>query len=223
MLDSLFRKPRFRRFDDSYALTRPSLFQSLRDSIEQRSGPDHAIFLVAHFPSVFTELQDALEAWRLPYDIITQVVNERWLESLPVNDRPTIFLTMAAMLEPEMPSVKTFYPSLSVSLMILERHPLELYDQRIESFARQFPCPVEMGYFLAMDDEIMKQFINQDMILLLKQLGLRDNDLVTSHMVTRRLNRATKKLSRQVEQEQPALSATEWFRLNRPHDKSSAS
>jgi len=223
MLDSLFGKSRFRRFDDSYALTRPSLFLSLRDSIDQRSGPDQAIFLVAHFPAVFTELQDALEAWNLPYDIITQVVNEQWLESLPAEDRPPIFLTMAAMLEPDMPAVKTFHPSLSVALMILERHPLEHHDRRIESFARQLPCPVEMGYFLAMDDEIMKQFINQDMILLLKQLGLRDNDLVTSHMVTRRLNRATKKLSKQVKQEQPALSAREWFRLNLPDETSSPS
>ncbi|MCH2181192.1 MAG: hypothetical protein MK108_04230 [Mariniblastus sp.] len=214
MLDSIFGKQGYRRFDDSYALTRPSLFNSLRDSIENRAGPEQVIFLVAHFTDVFTELQDALESWNLPYDIITQVVNERWLEQVPHGTRPPVFLTMAEMLATEMSSVKTSDTSLSVAMMIVERHPLGHYDQKIESFARQLPCPVELGYFLAMDDEIMKQFINQDMILLLKQLGLREHDLVTSHMVTRRLNRATKKMAKRVKQEQTALSASEWFRLN---------
>ncbi len=219
MFDSIFGKPGYRRFDDSYALTRPSLFNSLRDSIAHRSGPGQVVFLVAHFTDVFTELQDALESWNLPYDIITQVVNERWLEQVPHGNPSPVFLTMAEMLSTEMSSAKTSDASLSVAMMIAERHPLGQYDQRIESFARQLPCPVELGYFLAMDDEIMKQFINQDMILLLKQLGLREHDLITSHMVTRRLNRATKEMAKRVKQEQSALSASEWFRLNQSSDK----
>ena len=92
MLNSLFGKPGYRRFDDSYALTRASLLQSLRQSIEKRSSPEQVILLVAHFPDIFTQLQDALEAWNLSYDVITDRVNERWLENLPVGMPSPLFL-----------------------------------------------------------------------------------------------------------------------------------
>ena len=98
--------------------------------------------------------------------------------------------------------------------MVAERHPLEIHDQRIENFGRRLRRPVEIGYFLALDDEIINQFISPGMIHLLRQLGLREQELITSHMVTRKLNQATRKLNKQILQEQPADSAADWFQLN---------
>ncbi len=216
MLDWLFNKPGYRRFDDSYALTRHSLQDALRCSIEQRSGPNQVVFLVAHFPDIFCELQEALDVWNIPYDVIRKMINRRWMEQILPDKQPPVFLTMAEMFEPEMSSIEPIHKTPEIAIMVAERHPLDHHDREIEKFARQIPWPVELGYFLAMDDEIMNHFVNPDLILLLKQLGLREHELISSHMVTRRLNQATKKMSRNVEREQQADSAQEWFRLNHP-------
>ena len=162
------------------------------------------------------ELQNALDVWKIPYDVVTQIVNRRWIEQIRPCQQPPVFLTMAELFDPESSSIKPIQDPPPLALMIAERHPLDQHDRKIEKFARQIPCPVELGYFLALDDVIMSQFVSPGMIQLLRQLGLREHELITSHMVTRRLNQATKKMSRSVDRELPADSATEWFRLNRP-------
>ena len=71
---------------------------------------------------------------------------------------------MAEMFEPEMSSNKPIQKTPEIAIMVAERHPLDHHDREIEKFARQIPWPVELGYFLAMDDEIMNHFVNPDLI-----------------------------------------------------------
>ena len=224
MFNWLFNKPGYRRFDDSYALTRNSLHKGLQSAIEQRSEPNQLIFLVAHFPNVFSELQDALDMWEFPYEIIQHVVNRRWIDQMASNhagSTPPLFLTLAELLQFENAALEPQRQNPHIAIMIAERHPLIQRDRQIEKFSRQISWPVELGYFLALDDEIIKHTVSPDVIQLLKQMGLQDHELVTSHMITRRLNQATKRMSRQVQSEQPADSAKQWFQLNDPQQAKS--
>ena len=214
MFGWLFNKPNYRRFEDSYALNRSSLMNGLRESIDWKVGPDQITFLVAHFPDVFSNLQLALEDWKTPYEVVVQTINRQWLEQIQTGVDLPVFLTMAELFETDMPANEPWQNTPEISIMVAERHPLETHDRCIEDFGRQLRRPVALGYFLALDDEIIKQFISPGMIHLLRQLGLREQELVTSHMVTRKLNQATRKMNKQIIQEQPADSAADWFQLN---------
>ena len=90
--------------------------------------------------------------------------------------------------------------------MVVERYPLTTQDRRIENFCRQLPHPVKLGYFISLDHAaiaLLGHWIED----ILKLWGMNDVDLITSELVTRRLNRARNWLDKEVESESPCDSA----------------
>ena len=74
---------------------------------------------------------------------------------------------------------------------------------------------VEFGYFLSLNDAVLRMTIDDQVIEILKQLGL-DDELISSTMVTRRLETVLRRTSNDFRGDTPCNSATEWLQVNGP-------
>ena len=220
LLDWLFKKNNFKRAEDAYALTREILWDGLRKSIDLPQTAGRATWLIVHFTDTFTEVQEKLEQWGLEYEIVSSRLNVNELERLgPLNTKPSpsrLKLILADLIpEPaSLDSSLTNVAEAQIAMIVLERHPQIKHDQRLEAFARSLPCKVEFGYFLALDDAVIKISIEDQVVEILKQLGL-DDELISSNMVTRRLETVLKRISSGFQGDTPCNSAAEWLETNK--------
>lgn len=214
-IQRLFRPlPRVEYFPDAIAMKRSGAALGLKKAIEQRLPEDILILIVCHFPSTFFETQDWLDKWGIRYEIPTSPLRPQQIASTePFEERPRLRLVLSEMLETET-GVSSSDPSKTLSVMVTERHMLSLHDRRIATFCHQLPHPVKLGYFLSLDAPAIAPLIGDWTEEFLKLWGMNDVDLITSDLVTRRLDRARKWLDKEVRVEQVAESPRDWWILN---------
>lgn len=216
LFDWLKKTPNFTHFADHYALNRESLFAALKTPIQDCLKRSELVLLLAHFPECFSEMVACLEAWNFDYEVIAHPIGSKWLSA---NSRTgKIYLSLAEMLEPFQTDVQKSRllkeeALQTISILVLERHPVLAKDQLLASRAKRISNPVRLGYFLSLEDPVLTQLIHQQLLVLLTQMGLTDQELITSSMISGRLKKV---LARQpvIENEQPADSAAEWYALN---------
>lgn len=220
ILDWLFKKPRFKRFEDAFTLTRDRMWEALRESLSSPEHDEKSIWLVVHFMDTFSELQDRLESWNLDYDVISSRLNASDIDRKGLLKQNSIKLILAELIpQPaEIAAVVDESEMRKLAMIVAERHPLLAEDQRLESFAKSIPVWVEFGYFLALDDVVVKLAVNDTTVEVLQQLGLDDHELIASNMITRRLEKVLKRESAKFSGNTRADSAQEWLMLNSDHE-----
>lgn len=212
MFEWLFRKSTFHRFQDSYALTSDAMFAGLLEAMRVRLEKGDVVFIIAHFPDSFTELQKQLEHLELPFSIVTESLNAEVIKRLSERLPNRVHLTLAQMLTSDSPLAKQQQPD--VAMMVCERHPMPRYDKLVVDWCHQLTYPVQLGYFLSFDDPVMKSVVTDQVKMLLEQFGWGENELITSSMVSRRLDKVLKRHAAKVVDEQPASSCAEWLKIN---------
>ena len=214
LLDWLFRRPRFTRFEDSFAMDRENLWPSLRDSIAKQRRDGFQIWIVTHFADTFSELQDLFDQWDVEYQIGDQLMQPQFAVETSRKLGCGVLLTLAELLTPAESVDREIEGAISLSLIVVEKHPLVENDRRLESFARMISCPVRFGYFMAIDDIVVRRAVNDTTIQILKQLGMKDHELITSIMITRRLETVLSRESAKFTTNHRADSAAQWYKLN---------
>lgn len=212
MFDWLFGKTNYYRFQDSYALTQETTFQGMLDALSARLAKGEVVFLFAHFPKMFAEIQERLSQSKLEYEIVSEPIDFGTVSQL-AKQSDRIYLSLAQMLRRNENSLQEAETQ-SLAVVSAQRHPMPKYDQLIEDWCRQLPFPVELGYFLSLDDPVISHVISEQAKKLMAQLGLGDNELVTSDMVSRRLKKVLNRKAATVIEEIDADSAAEWIEAN---------
>lgn len=219
LLDWLFKKPNFQRVDDSFALTRETLWKGFKKSLESPQQAGKTTWLVVHFMDTFTQVQGLLEQWEIEYEIASSRLNASELDRtglLANPSAPAAIKLILADLIPSPPQLAGLLPvdaQQRVAMIVLERHPQVRHDQRLEAFAKSLPLIVEFGYFLALDDAAVTISFDQQVVEILKQLGLKD-ELVSSNMVSKRLETVLKRIADDFSGDTPCNSAEEWIQVN---------
>ena len=68
--------------------------------------------------------------------------------------------------------------------------------------------------FSAMDEPLFKHFGSEKLIPLMKMLGMKEEEVIEHHMVSKSIIKGQEKIAQQVTFEQPASSQEEWMRKN---------
>jgi len=218
LLDSLFGKPNFLKFDDCYALDRERLWEALQNAFQSQLSQDNVVILVCHFAATFSAIQEKLIFADVEYEIATQRLTAAWLKNYKVHARGTVLLALADLIDEQADSQlkQPFDSTTQLAIMVCERHPLRKKDRRIERLGKAIPLPVQLGYFLALDDAVVSLAVNETTLQLLKQMGVEEQELVTSNMVTRRLNKVLDRIEKQIKSDLPADSVEDWLKINAP-------
>ena len=203
--------PRLEYYPDSIAMNQKGVERGLRRALQQRHTQDSIILVVCHFPETFFETQDLLDQWEINYEIPTPPIRPQQITTMDeVQSKPKILLVLSEMLDIDT-GLSSSNPKQTIAVMVVERYPLTTQDRRIETFCRQLPHPVKLGYFISLDHAAIAPLLGHWIEDILKLWGMNDVDLITSELVTRRLNRARSWLDKEVDSESPCDSALDWW------------
>ena len=212
-----------KRYADSFAMDRQSLYRLFRPALEQQLELPRTIVIAAHFPDEFFALQDRLADWEIDYQIITRPLDRQWLQDQrsEVEKRPPsppnqaiVYLALAEFLIDTSFDV-TESTDLPLALMMFDRHPDVMKDDGVLAFAESFPARSELGYFLALNDVVVQNVVNEPLLNLLKTFGAEDQGLITSNMVSKRLEKVLRRhAAKRTAAFESADSASNWYELN---------
>lgn len=188
------------------------MFTGLFNAMDARLAKGEVVFFIAHFPDTFTKLQEQLEQKKCPFSIVSESLSAEVVKRLSEQEAGRVHLTLAQMLTTDTASVKQQDPQ--VAMMVCERHPMPAYDKLIADWCHQLMYPVELGYFLSFDDPVLRFVVTDQVKMLLEQFGWGENELITSNMVSRRLDKVLKRNAAKIVNEQQANSCSEWLELN---------
>ena len=202
---------------DSFTLTSRGKYSRLRQWLNDLAESNRPVVLLCHFESTFLEIQDTLDQFEIDFDILakslTRTVLMQQFEQRPL--KPALTLASMLQIDDLAPNRSSGIASMKLAMIVLERYPNPVRDELIERFARSLGCPVQLGYLLSFDDPLLRELLGQNFIDLMQQLGLGENDLVSSAMSSRALSRAIRRRIRNIVDETAAKSPLEWLAANR--------
>lgn len=212
LLDWLFRSPRFDRIPDCYTVKRSYLWVELKKAIQFQQQRGHAVWIVTHFPDQFTAAQDLLADWQIHYSILEQPIDSVQIAEISQRNPQTVHLALAELLTPSDRTDFAVDPKLTLAIIAVERHPLIDLDRQLESYAQSTPCRVIFGYYLSLDDPVIRPHLSENMFQVLSQYGMKESELIHSLIVTKAINRALKLQAKNYSPDYRADSAAEWLR-----------
>ncbi len=215
ILNWLFGKPSFHRYEDSFALTRELLWAAIQKATEQCLSDGQLVVLVTHFPSTFERLQKCIGEWETDYCIVDRTMDQNWFTHLADSDFKKVHLVLSDFLTSFESGPVHDLANRQMALLVCERHPNIAHDHLVETFARTVPIPTQLGYFLALDDLVVKNTIEAGTITVLLQLGMNEHELITSRMVKRRIDKILKRQMLENGTDHRADSPGQWYALNR--------
>jgi hypothetical protein len=208
-------KRRFELYQDAYSLDQTTKEHSLLSAARRRLEMDQAVLVLAHFPSTFFRIQDLLHEASIPYAIGNQTLTASNVQEHHDQNRQSVLLLLADTIQ-TVEARRIAAPSFPVEINVLvaERYPLYHRDEVLETFLKQLPFSIRVGYFLSLEDPLVRAAINETLVRLMQQMGLKPGEMISSHLVSRRLNSWLKRVARQVTQELSANSPAEWLEQN---------
>lgn len=200
-----------RHFPDTFALHREQLWEGIADVLRQAAQREHWL-VVAHFPETFQRLCAALDRRQIDFRIATQTfASSSVREQVPCGE---IQVTLAGMLQASAAIRERPGAQQPVAVLMVERHPLRKYDQGVESFVAQIQGRRRLAFYQALDDPLIQGLMSPQIIEILRQFGLAEQHLISSHLVSRGVARLQRKIAARVTAEQRADSCAVWLQAN---------
>ena len=210
----------FRRNDDAFATTREKLWQGVKEATATQLRLNRSIWLIAHFPDTFVNLQDKVNQWGLEYSIVQQPITMESLDGANKNllSPGSVHLVLADLVPPDT-AVSEASLSGNVAAMVVERHPYMACDATLHAYFKSISATglgVELGYFMAFDDPLVAVVLSATTVEVLNQLGLQSHSLINSMALTRRIERQMQKQQAKYVSNIDAESVEQWLQLNAP-------
>ncbi len=197
-------------------MTQATKFATLAGWVTNLRQRGSQVLVLCHFQSTFLQAQEALERAGIDCEVLARRVTEYDLPDVLARSPVGVHLTLAQMLEltsqPDSRADGDRHPPLA--LIMIEKHPLPDRDAEILEFARNLSAEVAAGYLVSFEDAVPRYYLGERFIHLMQQLGMGDNDLVSSAMTARSIRRSMRKRSLAVTREVPAFSPAEWLAVN---------
>lgn len=165
--------------------------REINEALADPTGPC-AIVAVAHFEDCLNQLRSVVADF----------------------DQDRFLVTLADALSGREPADVVTDESRSILIVVGERHPLRSHDDVILNFARSLPCRCRVVHHLSLEDGVMMCFAGEWLEGVLRRMGMKDDEVISSRMISRRIRLAQDKIANAATSDPPAASADEWFQVN---------
>ncbi|HEV3386869.1 MAG TPA: hypothetical protein VG097_18775 [Gemmata sp.] len=213
LLSWLFGKSKKVTVQDSVWLSNAARLKGVSESISNALGSNSSVLVLAHFPaSLLSFEKHCIEiGWRL--------------EKIPTQLKPSTAIDLAAgstrilcglvrnLATTEFPMGDMPTPS-PLPIIVLERHFLRRYDNRVRDFAEELGNNGRVEFNLAMTDPMMRLFAGEWVANVLVRMGMKEYEKIESGLVYRRFKKAQASIASKITLDQEADSAEEWWQRN---------
>jgi hypothetical protein len=174
-----------------------------------------SLLVVAHFPATLAAFGEHVVSHEWPYVGMPDVLTPTAALALAAEYVPArLLLGLARNLQvPESLSESDELPS-PLPVIVLERHPVRRYDDRVVAFAEGLGDRAEVEFHTSFDDPLMKMYAGDRARGILRRMGQKEDEAMDGGMLSRSLKGAQRKLEARLNDEQDADSAEEWVRKN---------
>jgi hypothetical protein len=207
----LFGKPDTVEVREIVWQTSASRSRAVAKELAEHVAAGRSVLLLAHFPATLAALAPDLLGENLPREAVPDgFTPQAALRSAPAR---VLFGLVRNLRPDEFPAEDA--PESPLPVLLVERHFLRRHDDRATEFARGLGGRATLAVHNSFDDHLVRMFVGDWVRNMLKQLGLEDDEAIDSGMVNRRIRQAQDKIVPRVrEEEVPADSPEEWYRLN---------
>jgi hypothetical protein len=208
----LFGKPETVAVRELVWQTSKSRSRAVAKELAEHIVAGRSVLLLAHFPDTLAALAPDLLGEKLPHEPIPNGFTAE--AALRAASPPRVLFGLVRSLKPaEFPSPEA--PESPLPVLLMERHFLRRHDDRATEFARGLGGRATLAVHNSFDDHLVRMFVGDWVRNILKQLGIEDDEAIDSGLVNRRIHQAQDKIvSRVREEDVPADSPDEWWRLN---------
>lgn len=213
-LSWLFGKPSRVQVEDKVWLTRSAKHAGIAADLQNPIPKQKIVLLLAHFPDSLAALKDERVEMPMPLEFLGERITTKQVLAQAARDPRAIYAGLQRHLVIEDSEVDGVDELGLIRIIVMERHPLRSEDEAIAAFAENLGRPIRLQFHLALDEPLMGVFAGEWVAGVLRQLGAKDDDMIESRMIHRRIAAAQKKIARLVAEPEPADSAIEWFKRN---------
>lgn len=218
-LSRLFKRAAIVR-PDAFTLTRDGHHRTLIQWIRGLREQQRPILVLAHFPETFQALTELLDRSDEDFDILKELRDFQLFSEAIRGSESGCTLTLASLISDATPPgnpmrlTRPSDPGNRVAIICVERFPLPRRDRDLEQALTNLTCDYELGYLLSFEDPLIEHVLGARFRMLMEQLGLSPDELVSSHMSSKALRRALDRLARKVVDDSPADSIRAWLDKN---------
>ena len=211
------RSNHFKRYLDAYGLDQSTKLSCLENALRRQLPAGQVPLVIAHFPETFSRLQQFLDECLIAYQIGERSVSHETIRLHAEHHSNEVLLVLAETLKTSTSNPATEVPQRTeIAAIAVERYPRPQNDLAIEDFCRNLPYRSRLGYFLAMDDPTVCNAVGENLIELMKQLGMKPATMISSEMMNSRINRSLNRRYADLRHEVLTDSAEDWFLQNKP-------
>lgn len=185
---------------DMIWLANRARLEGVCQSLEEKSPKRPLPIVTSHFSDRLAEMRDLFNRNSIHFREADHLLRPHEIHrEFAGGASTTPLLAPASLLAYNEPPSAKDDPSYRVAVLVVERHPVAMFDERIERFAATIPCQSELQFFLSLDDAVMQMFAGERVREILQRLGMKEDEAITSKMVVRRLKGAQRKVKERYE------------------------
>lgn len=169
--------------------------------IKEKLFQCRVILVTSHFTDRLEELRRLLDRDSIAFHYVESALrSDQVFQQLgPQRHGATVLLVPAARLDATEKADHSFDSPDRTLILAIERHPLRDFDDQINRFAEAVLSQIELQFFIALDDVLMKVFAGAWVREVLQKMGMKDNESINSLSVSRRLKSAQHKIAKRYE------------------------
>ena len=219
-----WQTPQYYQYPDTFGFRQKAVDQAICQAIQARQKQGDLLLLVCHFQRTFSNLVQMLERHNIECQIETQPIDARWLdeqlEDVGQDREAAVFPVLSQRLDPH--SLASMAPqnhagkkpTRQLSAIVIERHPKSEVDQRVQLFAEYAVAPARVGYYLCLEDPLIRHCFGEMEQQLLKNWNSADDHVFGSSLASGRIRNVIKRRFAQAQLVPEAESVQEWFAAN---------
>jgi|GEM_PF-6455284 len=211
-----FARRSFEVYPDCFATNQRKLVEGVVQTARQRAEQGEWVIVGAQFANGFLELEKALGESGTEFTVVPPKFSPEVLS------QNRLMLGLTASLQSLTGRDFDLVTNLGgqrpgrLNVMVLQRHPLRSNDEAFATTLNQIPLHVRAGFFLSLDDPLLGVSVPETLIEILQQMGMSNHQLVSSRMLTRRVQATQRRIAAVVNDPKPADSVQEWMDINLP-------
>jgi hypothetical protein len=202
--------------DDISWFTAEAKARGVTDDLLRLRASGRPFFALAHFPASLGWLRATLKSAGISHvPLADRLTADEARQLLGKTAAPAALTALAAAFRPDEQPPSVALEAERVELLVVERHFLRVWDERVLAFARSLGRPSRVSFHFSLDDPLLRSCTKGAAEMLTKAWELKETDgMVNNELLSRWASNVQESMALRVKKEILGDSAEDWLRNN---------